>query len=116
MAEVMEIGITPKRIPLKPGLSVWDNLKEYLPNCSITRIIYCLLQRGWKYSDMAHILGSNKHTISQYLRRWDKVCIQPSLKIGKCIDCERYIKILKLFGIDIHEIERNSWFWGESNE
>ena len=113
MAEAREVTITPKRVQINPNLSLWDNLKEYLPNCSVARIVYCLQQRGWKYSDIAHILGTTKATVSQYLRRWDKVCIQPSLRIGKCIDCERYIKMLKLFGVDVYEIERNSWYWGE---
>jgi len=105
--------IIPKQIPLNPNISLWENLKEYLPNCSIARIIWCLLQRGWEYSDIGDVFDVNKHTIDSYLRRWRKVCVDPSLRIGKCIDCERYIKMLTLFGVDVKEIERNSWYWGE---
>ena len=113
MAEAREVTVIPSRIQLNPNVSIWDNLKEYLPNCTVARIVWCLTQRGWKYSDIAYILQTRKHTVSQYLRRWSRICVDPNIKIGKCIDCERYIKILTLFGIDIHEIERNSWFWGE---
>ncbi len=116
MAEMMEIGIIPKRIPLKPNASVWENLKEYLPSCSIARIIWCLMQRGWKYADIAHVLGTKKTAISQYVRRWENRCMKPSLRIGKCIDCERYVKMLQLFGVDVKQIERESWFWGDTDD
>jgi len=111
--QAIEEIIMPKLISLNPNISLWENLKEYLPSCSIARIIYCLLKRGWKYSDIGHIFSVHKHTIDGYLRRWRKLCVDPSLKIGKCIDCERYIKMLKLFGVDVKQIEKESWYWGE---